>query len=116
MYFCPDSGQVSARGVLGLMGGRSSRVGGRRLYWDTKLSSAPARSWRRSGQGSKGESAWGWRLDACGCDGVVEVVVDLHPAARKISTTQTIHKVARRYLSTKNTKLHEVLFFMFFVS
>src|SRR5258705_8609234 len=113
MYFGFDSAQVSDRGVRGLIGGRSSRVGGRRLYCDMKFSSAPARSWRRSGQGSNGERAWGWRLDACGCEVVVEVVVDLQPAARKISPTPAIHQTARRFWSTKDTKLHEVFFLVF---
>src|SRR6266850_6149482 len=113
MYFCFDSGQVRARGVLGLRGGRSSRVGGRRLYWDMKLSSAPARSWRRSGHGSKGERTWGWRFDCCGCDVVVEVVVDLQPAMSTSRATPAIHEAAPRFLSTRDTKLHEVFFLVF---
>src|SRR4051812_15036916 len=87
----------------------SSSVGGNRPYCTRKFSSAPARSCRRSGQGSSGESAVICVLFCGALAGVVELVSDLQPVSRAMNRTQIIHRITRSFLSAKNTKAHEVL-------
>src|SRR5678809_1008185 len=98
MYFTFDCGQVRSSGMPGLSGGRSSSVGGNRLYWAMKFSIAPARSWRRSGQGSNGESACAGRFGCWDCAAGVEVVEDLQPTTKIISMV-AMHQAAQILLS-----------------